>query len=254
MKNELVQYLSVNSLPDFNQFMTEAEKSIEGKISLSLADLHAGTLTSIKTQIRESAIIDKNYERIYYRVNGIHRILRTNHETAQLLIYKDMDEDKFPQDRHIVSFHGTDYISDEMLKAIFDFCYNNSTEKKKVYLQYSCEFCETLKQLKAQGNLERVTVTLPDRRTKLKNDRLKRDKIKHCQFTNRPFVSKREIEFSHIDSMEYNPDRAYDIDNGVIILKKIHKKLLKQGVMNFEGMYNFCKQHGYDLQWAKNFK
>lgn len=74
--------------------------------------------------------------------------------------------------------------------------------------------------------------------------------IKYCEFTGKKFNSRSEVEFAHIHSVITNPELAIDINNGVIILKEIHKDMTKKQLHTYNKMYKYCETNGYSLAWA----
>ncbi|NOI95382.1 hypothetical protein [Vibrio sp. T3Y01] len=90
-------------------------------------------------------------------------------------------------------------------------------------------------------------------RNALKRKQIDYNQPTYCEFTGTYFDDYRCVEFAHIDSVATAPLRANDIHNGVIILKEIHTKLTRRFIHDFERMYDFCEEMGYDTDWADEF-
>ena len=84
----------------------------------------------------------------------------------------------------------------------------------------------------------------------LKKARIEKFNIKKCEFTGKIFENDSSVEFAHIESVVTNPFKALDLDNGVIILKEIHKNITKSNIHSFNELYRFCLENDYALEWA----
>jgi len=95
--------------------------------------------------------------------------------------------------------------------------------------------------------------TIEKMRTTLKNLRIKQENITRCEFTNQEFDNVRLVEFAHVNGVADDPKKALDVNNGVIILKKIHDELTSLQIQDYAGMYKYFLQNEYSAVWAENY-
>jgi alanine racemase len=87
-------------------------------------------------------------------------------------------------------------------------------------------------------------------RSSLKQKRIKKKNITHCEFTNIVINDFTRVQFAHLDSIVYNPYKALDIENGVIIFSEIHADMTRLGIHTYEETYKYCESKGYLVDWA----
>ncbi|APC38899.1 hypothetical protein [Clostridium estertheticum] len=188
---------------------------------------------------------------IYLRIKGIANILRTGSSGAErYFVYQGVDGVIAPAE--IISIDGEEYISGPTLMALLDYRISSSRGKKKMYLKYSKDIYEYIRELNDVINIREINIdSIENNRKYLKEKRIKEYNISYCEFSDIKFYRKSEVEFAHIESVITSPHLAQDIDNGVIILKHIHAELTRRQIHDYRGMFEFCIENGYSTYWAK---
>ncbi|GBC62612.1 hypothetical protein DENIS_3584 [Desulfonema ishimotonii] len=186
----------------------------------------------------------------YIKISGLSNILRTGNSGAERpLIYQGMPGILSPSE--IIEINGKEHISGPTLRAIIDARIAFAGGRTKLYLQVAMQAYERIINLSQVRDLKEVFLDdIRNNRPLLKSQRIAEYNITQCEFSGATFTGKSEVEFAHIESVVTQPMRALDINNGVIILKNIHRELTNQGIHDFGGMYNFCKNNGYSTRWA----
>lgn len=186
----------------------------------------------------------------YIKISGLSTILRTGNSGAERpLIYQGMPNIISPAE--IIEIEGEEHISGPTLRAFIDARIAFSNGRTKQYLNVAMQAYERIINLAEVRDLKDIFLEdIRNNRPLLKNQRIAEYDIAQCEFSGHYFANKSEVEFAHIESVVTQPFNALNIDNGVIILCSIHRELTKQGIHNFEGMYNFCVQNNYFTNWA----
>lgn len=186
----------------------------------------------------------------FIKVQGIADIIRTgNSGLERALIYQGLPG--FLPRSEIVSIDGFDHISGHSLCAILDSRIANRSGKTKQYLQIALSlYCKILNTGAVRDLKEMFLDEIESKRASLKSERIRVHGITKCEFTESPIYDYSLVQFAHIDSVVYNPNRALDINNGVIILREIHADMTRQGINSYEETYSYCVAHGYSLKWA----
>lgn len=250
-KNGVIPYQSLKNSPDFEQYFEKHKEKTLLSLRQTADNFNKGTLTAIHNQIANSTIVDATTAILYFKIEGIHSILRTKAAIAHLLIYQGVPGILSPITQ-FTTYEGKEYISLSDLMAILSYSESTSQGTKEHYINYVLTFIRDFKDFKHVKNLRHNFRRNSTTRLNLKQKKIRAHKINRCQFTNKAFKNYSEVEFAHIDAIAYKPHLANDIRNGVIILKSIHHQLTKQQIYDFEGMYKFCERHNYNLDWSKH--
>ncbi|OON93214.1 MAG: hypothetical protein ATN31_06870 [Candidatus Epulonipiscioides saccharophilum] len=249
-KNEIIKYENLKDSPNFQQSFDLHKELTLIELGDKEEHFHRSTLTSINNQIKNHSIIDPKTGILYFRVEGIHNILRTSPGIARNLVYQGVPPELNASP--IINHNSKDYISQSSLMAILDYSISFSTGSKTRYMNYvttSIGLFKTFEYLKNIRN--KIAKNTRYSKSKMKSKKIKIDKIDRCQFTNKVFKSVREVEFAYIDSSYDQSSLIGDIKNGVIILKEIHAEMNKQNINDFVAMYKFCEKNNYDLSWTE---
>ncbi len=249
-KHELIIHQNLNKIPNFEIIFNKHEAQTLIEISVTKDMLSQATITTINNQIQHHTIIDTRSGIFYFRIKGIHHILRTTKGLANTLIRKGVPN-ILSATTQIIEYESKEYISQTDLQSIFSYCQDVSKDKRTIYLKYTQTYTNMLKDLEYTKNLKRVMMDNIAKRTKLKKTKIKQENITKCQFSDKVFSDDSEVEYAHIDAVAYRPDMASDLRNGVIILKEIHEELTRLEIYTFEAMYAFCEENNYRLEWAK---
>ncbi|WP_305767512.1 hypothetical protein [Candidatus Epulonipiscium viviparus] len=250
-KNEIVVYEELKNSPNFQKSFDLHKKLTLLKIGDKEDNFNKNTLTAINNQIQNHTIIDSKTGILYFRVEGIHNILRTKPGIARNLIYQG-NPPQLQAVTSVVVHNDKDYISQPSLMAILDYSDALSGGTKGRYINYVNTSIRLFKTFEYIRHLKyKFLGDMISSRATLKNKKIKSEKITQCQFTNTPFKNKKDVEFAHIDAVAYKPNLATDIRNGVIVLKSIHTEMTKQEINDFNAMYKFCVDNNYDLKWAE---
>lgn len=186
----------------------------------------------------------------YIKVKGISEIIRTgNSGLERALIYQGLDG-VLPR-AEIVSIDGFDHISGHHLCALLDARIATRRGNTKQYLKIAFDIYLQIVNSGCVLDIKELFLEEIEKcRPALKNQRINERNIVACEFTGVEYKSTSEVQFAHIDSVVYNPNRALDIDNGVIIFKKIHTEMTRLGINSYEETYEFCVNNNYSLAWA----
>jgi hypothetical protein len=186
----------------------------------------------------------------YIKVGGLAAILRTGNSGAERpLIYQGIP--KVLSAAEIIEINGVEHISGPALRALIDARMILSTGRTKQYLRVAMQYYEKILSLSQVRDLKDVFLEdIRTRRPLLKTHRIEELNITSCEFTGAFINSRQEVEFAHIESVSTNPLLALKIENGVIILKKIHSDLTRKNIHGYEDMYKYCIANGYSTAWA----
>lgn len=186
----------------------------------------------------------------FIKVKGIADIIRTgNSGLERALIYQGLPG--FLPRSEVVSIDGLDHISGHSLVAILDSRIANRSGKTKQYLRIALNLYNKVLNSGAVRDLKEMFLEeIEQKRSTLKSERIRQYQITECEFTGEPITDYSSVQFAHIDSVVYNPSRALDIDNGVIIFREIHADMTRRGINTYEDTYSYCEEMGYDLGWA----
>ncbi|EHH1246917.1 hypothetical protein J7H98_004538 [Vibrio parahaemolyticus] len=187
----------------------------------------------------------------YIKIKGLSQILRTGNSGAERILV-DRGVFNVVNNSPIISIEGDEYISGSSLVGLIDARINNSLGKTKQYLEVAFDFYQrVLNSAPVRDLKDSFLRDIESKRSGLKSSRIDRYNITRCEFSGAVYVNRSVVEFAHIDSVVSAPHKALDIDNGVIILGRIHRELTSQQIHDFDGMYDFCKNNGYSTAWAR---
>lgn len=235
--------------------LADLDISLRAKITalsrLAIDRLYASTLTSIINAFEKATLININGA-IFINVSYLHTLLRTSPGAANIIWQDGIDG--YASGRQSVTFGETLYITGPDFIGLLDARIQNSIGDSKLYLQYIQEAYYTISN---DNQIQDVRVsfihTIEKMRTKMKEKRIREKNITHCEFTGKEITSRSIVEFAHIQSVATSPQKALDVNNGVIILKEIHRMLTNLEIHDFSGMYNFCLANKYNLSWAETY-
>ncbi|HAT8521893.1 TPA: hypothetical protein I7190_27205 [Vibrio vulnificus] len=188
----------------------------------------------------------------YIKIGGLSSILRTGNSGAERpLIYQGIPGVLGAAE--IVEIDGVEHISGPSLRALIDTRIAFTTGRTRQYLSIAMSSYERIINLAEVRNLKELFLDdIQNKRPLLKTQRIAEFNISCCEFTGQQFLNNQSVEFAHIQSVALNPMLALDINNGVIILKEIHRELTRLGIHDFVGMYQFCQNNGYSTTWSDN--
>lgn len=241
MKDLSVQYYNLNELSD---------PLAISKISQAVLDqLDRGNVDAIAKAFYLNTKICVNGIP-YIKVSGIADIIRTgNSGLERALIYQGVAG--ILAKSEVISIDGFDHISGPSLVAILDTRIAFKVGKTKQYLMIALSLYNTVLNNPGVRDLKEMFVDeIEKRRPGLKSERIKTFSITHCELTNTLITDLSQVQFAHIDSVVYQPAKALDISNGIIILKNIHSDMTRRGINSYEEMYQYCLDKGYSTQWA----
>lgn len=241
MNNLTVRYYDLSDLSD--------PFSIDDISNATITQLDRGNVESIAKALYVNTKICVNGVP-FIKVKGIADIIRTNNSGLErALIYQGLPG--FLPRSEIVSIDGLDHISGHSLVAILDSRISTRTGKTKQYLNIALNLYRRILDSGAVRDLKEMFLEeIESKRSTLKSDRIRTYNIKKCEFTGNIITDYSKVQFAHIDSVVYNPSRALDINNGVIILREIHSDMTRRGINTYEETYSYCEENGYNLDWA----
>lgn len=208
--------------------------------------LNKGDLTKIKKAFYANSRVVEN-GMIYIRVKGLANILRN--KVARIFVYEGVEKIISPAE--VISIDGEEYISGPELAKLLEYRLNSTTGKTRMYIAFAREVYDFINDLKVVDQMRAIYWNnIEDVRKDMKVQRIKKYNISFCEFTGIKFHNNSEVQFAHINSVITKPHLALDLDNGVIIFQDIHAELTRLEIHDFEGMYNYCIERGYNTNWA----
>lgn len=186
----------------------------------------------------------------FIKVKGIADIIRTgNSGLERALIYQGLPG--FLPRSEIVSIEGKDHISGHSLCAILDSRIATRNGKTKQYLKIALDLYYRILNSSSVRDLKEMFIEeIEKKRSTLKQERIRFKNITHCEFTGKYIDDFSDVQFAHIDSVVYNPYKALDINNGVIIFRDIHSDMTRLGINTYEETYEYCEDNNYSTDWA----
>lgn len=240
---------NVYSLFEVGAYVTEDMIDLHESI---VSQLHGNTITSIINAINCSVV--HSYGIIYIDMSSLHTLLRTNGRgSANYFVNRGIENISSPV--KMINHNDRMYITGPDFLSLVQARITYSNGRQKIYLKLVRSL---FIKLSDHNNIEQL-VNLRRERIDLERNRLKQQRIKirsitQCEFTETVFTSSNQVDFAHIESVDTNPFRSLDVNNGVIILKEIHRELTRLGIQDFAGMLEFCENNNYSIQWAENIE
>ncbi|MBE9142806.1 hypothetical protein [Planktothrix mougeotii] len=235
-----VRYHNLNEIADKNEL----------EIALKVAEerLDKGHITSIVNAFFANTKIYVNGIP-YIRASGLAPILRTGNSGAERpLVYQGIPG--IIGGSAIIVIDGNDHISGPTLLALIATRKSFQSGKTKQYLAIAARIYEKIVENSQVRDMKDAFLQeIAQCRPYLKSERIDKYEICSCEFTGDIFTHSNQVEFAHIESVAFNPSKALDVDNGVIILKRIHNDLTRKQIHNLDGMYNYCLEKGYFTSW-----
>ncbi|WP_175948380.1 hypothetical protein [Burkholderia pyrrocinia] len=236
-----VVYHSLNQLTQRN----ELELVIQGTFS-ALSATHISAIVNaffVSTKICVNGIP-------YIAIGSLSVILRTGNSGAERpLVYQGVRG--VVSAAEIIEIDGVEHISGPTLRSLIDMRMLQTDGRTKAYLQVAMQSYDRIINLSQVRDLKELFLDdIRNNRPLLKTQRIGELNISCCEFTGTPFFSQQQVEFAHIESVVTNPMLALDINNGVIILKEIHRELTRLDIHDYDGMYTFCQSRGYSTAWS----
>ncbi|EJN18249.1 hypothetical protein [Pseudomonas sp. GM80] len=187
----------------------------------------------------------------YIAIGSLSVILRTGNSGAERpLVYQGVRG--VVSAAEIVEIDGVEHISGPTLKSLIDMRMLQTDGRTKAYLQVAMQSYDRILNLSQVRDLKEMFLDdIRNNRPLLKTQRIGEFNISCCEFTGTPFFSRQDVEFAHIESVVTNPMLALDVNNGVIILKAIHKELTRLGIHGYDGMYKYCQNKKYSTSWSE---
>lgn len=214
--------------------------------------LNSSTLSAIRNSFSR-AILVTNYGFCYVKISELKHLLRTGNSGAEKYLWQT----GIPGYSSPASPYSLDdnlCISGPDFCGLIDARIHLSRGKLNLYLRYVRAIYESIAQSSNIVDLRSLLIDdIASQRNKLKEQRILRYNICRCEFTGIRFNSLSEVQFAHIESVVTSPLNALNIDNGVIILRELHRELTRDGIHDFAGMYDYCCQRNYSIIWAENF-
>lgn len=222
---------------------------IDDIINIAREQLDEGNIKSIIDAMYENTKILGNGIP-FIKVQGISILLRTsNSGLERVLIYKGITN-ILPRSS-IVQIDGYDYISGHSFISILDSRMTNKRGKTREYLQIAWDLYYKIINSSQIRDLKDIFIeNIEKNRSLLKQKRIKNKNITHCEFTDIVINDFTKVQFAHLDSIVYNPYKALDIENGVIIFSEIHAHMTRLGIHTYEETFEYCESKGYLLDWA----
>lgn len=236
----------VYSLNDVGIEMRDTIINLSDIVINQLANKHVSAIMNAFTH----GVRINNNGAIFIAISYLHTLLRTEPGAANRMWQDGISSYVSGADSHTID--NDLYISGPDFIGLVDARSQLSYGKTKLYLQY---IQAAYYALTSHALITDIRTTfahsIETMRSKLKKERISKFSIRHCEFSGIEFFNDSQVEFAHIVSVSTNPDTALDINNGVIILKEYHRELTRRKIHNREGMYNYCEENNFSLEWAR---
>ncbi len=185
----------------------------------------------------------------YIKVQGLASILRTGASGAhRSLVYQGIPN--VAGAPPVIEIEAHEYISGPELIKLIESRILTVKVKTKIYLGFAIDiYHKIIENSRVRDIRDLFREELTEKRPLLKKMRIDQYNISVCELSNTPFNYLNEVEFSHIESVVVNPFRALDIDNGLIVLVDIHKKITKENIHDAGGLYTFCERNSLNTTW-----
>ena len=214
--------------------------------------LNSNTLSAIRNSFSR-AILVTNHGFCYVKISELRHLLRTGNSGADKYLWQ-IGIPGYSSPALSYSLDDNLCISGPDFCGLIDARIHLSRGKLNLYLRYVKAIYESIAYSSNIGDLRSLFIDdIASQRNKLKEQRILRYDISHCEFTGRKFDLSSEVQFAHIESVVTSPLNALNIDNGVIILRELHNELTRYGIHDFAGMYDYCSQRNFSIIWAENF-
>ncbi|WP_221411046.1 hypothetical protein [Aeromonas hydrophila] len=238
-----VIYRSLNEITQVNE--------LESVINATHQALNSGHITAIVNAFFINTKICVN-GLPYIKVSGLSAILRTGNSGAERpLIYQGVTGVISPA--AIIEIDGIEHISGPTLISLINFRMAQTIGRTHQYLSVAMQAYLRILNIPQVRDIKDLFLDdIRNNRPLLKTQRIAEFNISSCEFTNTPFTNRQDVEFAHIESVVTNPLLALDVNNGVIILKTIHRELTRLMIHDYAGMYNYCLTNGYSTAWANS--
>lgn len=242
--------MSYSLQQNFYNLPSLLETELGKTLSVIEQKLSEGHLTSIVNSFLANTMIFEN-GMVFVKIKGLSNILRTgSFGLERPLVYLGVVG--VLNKSEIITINGEEYISGPSLVGLIEYRINHNTGKTKDYLNYSFKiYREIVNSSKIRDLKDHFLENINSHRVYLKKKKIEKYNITSCEFSGAIFTVNSEVEFAHIESVAYSPLKALDIDNGVIVLKKIHKDMTRLNLHTLKEMYNFCIKYGYSTDWLK---
>lgn len=240
---------NVYSLHDLQATLTDGDIELHESVFIQL---DRNTITSIINAINRSVV--HSYGIIYIDMSSLHTLLRTNGRgSANYYVNRGIEYISSPV--RMINHNDRMYITGPDFLSLVQARITYSSGRQKIYLKL---IRSLFIKLSDHANIEQLVDLRRERidleRNRLKHQRIDIGRITQCEFTGIVFTSRNQVDFAHIESVDTNPFRSLDVNNGVIILKEIHRELTNLGIQDFAGMLQFCENNSYSIQWAENIE
>ncbi len=234
---------------DINDDEMAPSKRLSKRILDHLSD---STLTQIKNAF-DRGFRCSSHGACYVHLDELKHLLRTGNSGADTYMVRNgIGRLSSPSKHHEIDEVDSISVSDlyGLLKSRKTQVFGNSSKQ----YHYLCYVEKLLDYLVEHSSVRTLGCLFNDQvnklRPRLKQDRMSKYNIRYCEFSGQKIEYSKDFEFAHIESVVTNPEKAVDIDNGVIILKSIHRQLTDRGIHDFEGMYEYCLESKYYTDWA----
>ncbi|MGR2957204.1 hypothetical protein [Vibrio vulnificus] len=212
-------------------------------------NLDKGNLTGIANAFYENTKIGKHGVP-FIKIKGLTNILRTG-DAGNARYIVDHGYKNVLSSPYIVTIDGDEYISGPSLVGLIQARIGYTLGTTKQYLDVAYIYYQRIIDSPSVRDLkEKFLLDITKKRSDLKSKRIDTYGITKCELSGATFVTRGVVDFAHIDSVFSHPEKALDIDNGLIILGRIHRELTSLHIHDFSGLYDFCKANGYSTAWA----
>ena len=242
--------VNVYSLDDLNLTMSRDMIEIH---SSTLDQLSSTTISGIINALNRTIIVNR-FGYIYVNMRALHTLLRTSGiGSANYFVNQGIEGLCSPAEP--ISFNDGMYITGADFLALVYARIQCTSGRQQIYLRCVRDLFIRLSDQQPILNLISLrSEIVSTQRNQLKHRRISSYGITSCEFTGTIFNSRDEVDFAHIESVDTNPLRSLNIDNGVIILKAIHRDLTSRGIQDFVGMLQYCEEKNYYIGWAENIE
>lgn len=221
--------------------------SFKTPIEYNKTYLNERTKVAIVNAWKQCSVLNSNGE-IWLLSEKIHILLRTNKANANYIISDIPDEDKLLNGNKL-------YIRGTVINKILDESIQNARSlQRENYIRFSELFYRAIRDCD-RARLLRAEFYEDTGKTKasLKQKKIKMFNILNDELTGEP-LDYQKCEFSHIRSVSLFPELSGLLENGLIVNKKTHTEITKNGINDEKELLQLCKLNNWSIDWFFKYK
>jgi hypothetical protein len=186
--------------------------------------------------------------RLWLPLSKLHTLLRTSPSYAKTWYDLELEN------KHKASSNGLEWV---VLSEVLAELARRFTESASTRQQENIEFVSNLiKGLYKNSDFVRLKSIFFERRNdsikRLKSIRISKLDLKECELSGRPLDD--GADFAHILGKALRPDLSTFWWNGLVVISEIHTDLTKRGIVDADGLIDYCVKNNFPSDWYLRFQ